>query len=189
MAHYNPPQGIFTKTPVHSIDDLKGLSIRVYSGVLLSSFKLLGARPQLIPWGDTPAALLQGVVDGAITSPSSGIDAGFADTVKYMTVMPLSNRVSWIMNKDVWQSLPSGIQDILHEECDASAKRIQASWDQQEAGVGELVEKAGMTYIPPSKEFQANVTKLLRPVWDEWAASTAYGPEALERALKALGRD
>ena len=189
MAHYNPPQGIFTKMPVRSVADLKDVNIRVYSGVLLSSFELLGARPQLIPWGDTPAALLQGVVDGAITSPSSGIDAGFGDTVDYMTVMPLSNRVSWVMNKDVWESLPTDIQDILHEEADATAERIQANWNAEEAGVAELVESAGMTFVPPSEEFQANVTELLRPVWDEWAASTAYGPEAVELALEALGRN
>ena len=46
-----------------------------------------------------------------------------------------------------------------------------------------------MTFVPPSEEFQAAVTELLRPVWDEWAASTTYGPEALELALKALGRN
>jgi TRAP-type transport system periplasmic protein len=189
MVHFNPPQGIFTKTPVHSVDDLRGVSIRVYSGVLLRSFELLGARPQLIPWGDTPAALLQGVVDGAITSPSSGIDVGFGDMVSYMTVMPLSNRISWIMNKDVWESLPPETQDILREESDAAAERIQAGWNQEEAGVAQLVEGAGMTFIPPSEEFQAEVTELLRPVWEEWAASSAYGPEALELALKALGRN
>jgi TRAP-type C4-dicarboxylate transport system substrate-binding protein len=189
MAHYNPPQGIFTKEPVHTVDDLRDVSIRVYSGVLLSSFELLGARPQLIPWGDAPAALLQGVVDGAITSPSSGIQVGFGDTTKYMTVMPLSNRVSWIMNKDVWESLSPEIQQILREEADATAERIQANWNAEESGVGQLVADAGMTYVPPSEEFQAQVTELLRPVWDEWAASTKYGPEALQRALAALGRN
>lgn len=189
MAHYNPPQGIFTKEPIRTADDLHDVSIRVYSGVLLSSFELLGARPQLIPWGDAPAALLQGVVDGAITSPSSGIQVGFADTTKYMTVMPLSNRVSWIMNKDVWESLSPEIQQILREEADATAERIQANWNREEAGVGQLVENAGMTFVPPSAEFQAEVTELLRPVWDEWAASTKYGPEALERTLEALGRN
>jgi len=189
MAHYNPPQGIFTKTPVRTIEDLRGVSIRVYSGVLLSSFELLGARPQLIPWGDTPAALLQGVVDGAITSPSSGIDVGFGDTTKYMTVMPLSNRISWVMDKDVWESLAPEVQNILREEAKATGERIQAHWNREEAGVGQLVENAGMTFVPPSEEFQAAVTELLRPVWDEWAASTDYGPEALELALKALGRD
>jgi TRAP-type C4-dicarboxylate transport system substrate-binding protein len=189
MVHYNPPQGIFTKQPVHTVDDLKDVSIRVYSGVLLDSFQLLGARPQLIPWGDAPAALLQGVVDGAITSPSSGISVGFGDTTKYMTVMPLSNRISWIMNKDVWESLDPEIQQILREEADATGKAIQANWDKEEAGVGQLVEGAGMTYVPPSEEFQAQVTELLRPVWDQWAASTKYGPQALEQALTALGRN
>jgi TRAP-type C4-dicarboxylate transport system substrate-binding protein len=189
MVHYNPPQGIFTKEPVNTVEDLQDVSIRVYSGVLLSSFELLGARPQLIPWGDAPAALLQGVVDGAITSPSSGISVGFGDTTKYMTVMPLSNRISWIMNKDVWESLDPEVQQILREEADATGKRIQANWDQEEAGVGELVEGAGMTFVAPSEEFQAQVTELLRPVWDEWAASTDYGPQALEQALEALGRN
>ena len=188
MAFFNPPQGIFTKKPVHSIEDLQGVGIRVYSRVLLRSFELLGARPQIIPWGDAPAALLQGVVDGAITSPSSGIKVGFGDTTKYMTVMPLANRVSWIMNKDAWDSLPADLRQILTEEAKATGDRIQANWDAEEVGVAQLVADAGMTFVPPSAEFQAAVTELLRPVWDEWAASTQYGPEALELALKTLGR-
>ena len=189
MVFFNPPQGIFTKKPVHTIEDLQGVSIRVYSGVLLRSFQLLGARPQLIPWGDAPAALLQGVVDGAITSPSSGIKVGFGDTTKYMTTMPLANRVSWLANKDAWESLPPDLQTILREEAKAAGDSIQANWDAEEIGVAQLVADAGMTFVPPSEEFQAAVTKLLRPVWDEWAASTKYGPEALELALKALGRN
>jgi TRAP-type C4-dicarboxylate transport system substrate-binding protein len=188
MAHYMPGQGVFTKKPVRTIADLKGVGIRVYSGVLLSSFKLLGARPQLSPWGDAPAALLQGVVDGAITSPSSGIKVGFGDTTKYMTTMPLSNRVSWIMNKKVWNSLPAEIQKLLQDEGNASAARMQEKWNAEEAGVAKMVQDAGMTFVPPSEEFKAAVTKLLRPVWDEWAAKTKYGPEAIKLALKALGR-
>jgi TRAP-type C4-dicarboxylate transport system substrate-binding protein len=188
MVHYNPPQGLFTKTPVHTIEDLEGVSIRVTSGVLLDSLQSLGARPQIIPWGDTPAALLQGIVDGAITSPSSGIDVGFADTTKYMTVMPVSNRISWIMNKDVWESLSPEIQSILREEAEATGERIQAHWNQEQEGVKDLVEGAGITFIPRSEEFQTSVTERLRPVWDEWAAGSKYGPEALERALEALGR-
>ncbi|MDA0674931.1 MAG: TRAP transporter substrate-binding protein DctP [Proteobacteria bacterium] len=188
LAHFNPPQGIFTKQPVKTVADLKDLRIRVYSGVLQRSFELLGARPQLIPWGDTPAALLQGVVQGAITSPSSGISAGFADTTKYMTTMPLSNRISWIMNKKTWASLSPDNQKILREEFDQTAKAIQANWNSEESGVADLVSKAKMTYVAPSKEFQAAVTKLLRPVWEEWAAKTKYGPEALKLSLAALGR-
>ena len=189
MAHYMPGQGVFSKKPVRSVDDLKGVGIRVYSAVLLRSFQLLGARPQIIPWGDAPAALLQGVVDGAITSPSSGIKVGFGDTTKYMTVMPLSNRVSWIMNKDVWNSLTPEIQKILQEECKATGDRMQVTWNAEEAGVAKMVEDAGMTFVPPSEAFKAEVTKLLRPVWDEWAAKTKYGPEALKLALEALGRN
>ena len=188
MAHYMPGQGVFTKKAVHTVADLKGVGIRVYSGVLLSSFKLLGARPQLIPWGDAPAALLQGVVDGAITSPSSGIKVGFGDTTKFMTTMPLSNRVSWIMNKDVWNSLTPEIQKALQEEGDASAARMQVKWNAEEAGVAKMVKDAGMTFVAPSESFKAEVTKLLRPVWDEWAAKTKYGPEAIKLSLKALGR-
>jgi len=188
MVFFNPPPGIFSKKAVRTIEDMKGLKIRVHSGVLLRSFQLLGARPQLIPWGDTPAALLQGVVEAAITSPSSGTAAGFGDTTKFMTIMPLANRISWIMNKKVWASLPPDIQKILTEECKAAGDRIEANWEKEEINVADLVGKAGITFVPPSKEFQDSVTKLLRPVWDEWAKQTKYGPEALKRSLAALGR-
>jgi TRAP-type transport system periplasmic protein len=188
MAFFNPPQGIFSKKAVRTIEDMKGLKIRVNSGVLQRSFTLLGARPQLIPWGDTPAALLQGVVEAAITSPSSGTAAGFGDTTKFMTIMPLANRISWIMNKKTWASLPPDIQKVLTEETKATGDRIEANWEKEETSVADLVSKAGITFVPPSKEFQDSVTKLLRPVWDEWAKQTKYGPEALKRSLAALGR-
>ena len=189
VSFVSPPSGIFTKKAVRTIDDLRGVKIRVYSGVLVRSFQLLGAQPQLIPWGDTPAALLQGVVDAVITAPSSGISVGFGDTTKYLTTMPLSNRVSWIMNKGVWESLSPEIQKILREEAHAAGERIQAHWNEEEGGVAKLVTDAKMTFVPPSKEYQAAVTKLLRPVWDEWAKTTKYGPEALKLALEALGRN
>lgn len=188
MVHYMAPQGLFTQEAVRSVDDLSGMKIRVYSGVMLDSFNRLGAVPQLIPWGDTPAALLQELVDGAVTTPSSGINVGFGDTQNYMTVMPIGNRASWIMNKDVWESLSPEIQQIIREEAEVSGKRIQESWNAEEIAVAQEVEAAGMTFIPPSEEFKAEVAELLRPVWDEWAAQTEYGPEALERALEALGR-
>jgi TRAP-type C4-dicarboxylate transport system substrate-binding protein len=189
LVHYLPPQAIFSKGPVRTIDDLRGLKLRVSSSTLLSAFKLVGSQPQLIPWGDVPAALLQGVVEGAVTSPSSGIGVGFADTTKYMTTMPLSDRISWIMNKDAWNKLPPAIQKVLREESKAAGDRIQANWNREEATVGKLVHDAGMTFVQPSKEFQAGIAKLLRPVWDEWAAKTKYGPNALKRALTELGRN
>ena len=105
------------------------------------------------------------MVDGAITSPSSGIKVGFGDTTKYMTVMPLANRVSWLVNKEAWDSLPADLQQILTEEAKATGDAIQANWDAEEVGVAQLVADAGMTFVPPSEEFQAAVTKLLRPVW------------------------
>jgi TRAP-type C4-dicarboxylate transport system substrate-binding protein len=93
------------------------------------------------------------------------------------------------MNKDAWALLTPEIQKVLREEANATAERIQVKWNAEEAGVAQMVEEAGMTFIPPSEEFKAAVTKLLRPVWDEWAAKTKYGPEALKRALEALGRN
>lgn len=189
LDFYNPAQGIFSKKPIRTIADLKGLKIRVYSSVLQHAFTLLGSRPQLIPWGDTPAALLQGVVNAAITSPSSGISAGFGDTTKYMTTMPLTNRISWIVNKKAWASLPPDIKKVLLEEAAKYGNRIDAKWVAEGKGVAKLTAKAGITFIPPSKKFQASVTKLLHPIWNEWAKKTKYGPQALKLSLAALGRN
>ncbi|MEZ5889122.1 MAG: TRAP transporter substrate-binding protein [Xanthobacteraceae bacterium] len=105
---------ITTNKQVKTLDDLKGMKIRVTGGPPTEQIKALGAVPTLIPMPDAYQSLDKGVVDG-MGAPWEAIH-GFRlyEVVKYYTIMPLSAvYFSMSMNKKKWDSLPKDIQEAI----------------------------------------------------------------------------
>ena len=80
-----PPQGIYTKKPLNSIADLKGVKFRTYSPDTSEFAKLLGAIPTTVQVPEIPQAFLTGLVDAMITSGATGVDTQAWDYLKYYT--------------------------------------------------------------------------------------------------------
>ena len=67
------------KTP----DDMHGLKMRVPSSKLLQQFyRLTGANPTVVAWGETPSALKQGVADALDPSVGALYTFGFIDILE-----------------------------------------------------------------------------------------------------------
>jgi len=63
---YRTPRVMFAKKPIYSIDDLKGLKMRVPDiRMYLLVWEALGTKPSRVAWGEIYLALKQGVVDAA----------------------------------------------------------------------------------------------------------------------------
>lgn len=59
-------RSFYTREPIHSLDDLKGLTIRVQESALMTRMvELLGARYVQIPYNDVYSALQTAKIDGA----------------------------------------------------------------------------------------------------------------------------
>ena len=59
-------RSLITKKPITSLDDLKGVKIRLQNNPIgLDTFKALGANPIVLPVGDVFASLQTGVIDAA----------------------------------------------------------------------------------------------------------------------------
>lgn len=59
-------RSLITKKPVTTLDDLKGVKIRLQNNPIgLDTFKALGANPIVLPVGDVFASLQTGVIDAA----------------------------------------------------------------------------------------------------------------------------
>jgi TRAP-type C4-dicarboxylate transport system substrate-binding protein len=78
-----PPQGIYTKKPVNSAADLKGMKWRVYSPTTARIGELIGAQPVTVQEAELSQALATGVVDGLITSSATGADNKLFENLKY----------------------------------------------------------------------------------------------------------
>jgi len=68
--------------PVRTPADMQGMKMRVPPSQLLQQFyRLAGANPTVVPWGETPTALKQGVADGLDPSISALAVFGFQDII------------------------------------------------------------------------------------------------------------
>ena len=110
-----PMAGILTSSrPVHSLDDLKGLRIRVPTE-MLRMMRGLGADPVSSPMGDVYSALAKGVIDGVVAPLNTLKALHFAEVAKYYTLLevPRGAYPSRAMGLERWNSLSDSQRDIL----------------------------------------------------------------------------
>ncbi|HZV94049.1 MAG TPA: TRAP transporter substrate-binding protein [Caldimonas sp.] len=144
-------RSIYTKKPVRSMADLKGMKIRMIGNPLfVDTMNAMGGNGISMGYGEVFSALQTGVIDGAENNPPSYFTANhFAAGAKYYT---LTNHLIipeiFVMSKVTWDKL--GPEDkVLVRKLSREAQFEQRKlWD---ASVGEYVAKlkaAGVEFIP-----------------------------------------
>ncbi len=107
----NPYFLLTSKKQVKTLEDLKGMKIRVTGGPPTEQMKALGAIPTPIPMPDIYQALDKGVVDG-MGAPWEAVQ-GFRlyEVAKYYTMVPLATvYFSICANKQKWESMPQDVR-------------------------------------------------------------------------------
>lgn len=117
------PQVLFCAPEIAGLADLKGLKVRVGDQSAANFVNGLGAAGVPMPFGEVQQSLSRGVVDCAITGPSSANSAGWPEATK--TVLPLALQLAmngYAINLDSWNAMTPEQQQAL------------------EAGIGGLVD-------------------------------------------------
>ena len=100
-----------TKKPVRTMEDLKGMKIRIFNAIGVEFMKHMGATPVMMRMGDVYMALQKGTLDGTIAQGEAILGFRFYETIKYYTkpgVMAAPHFL--IMNIGVWNSMPPDVQ-------------------------------------------------------------------------------
>lgn len=163
---------VLTRTkPVKSIEDLKGLKIRVPEAeTFLRTFRLLGASPVGVPWGETYLAMQNGVVDGLEGVPDVILNHKMFEVGKYVAKTGhIMATLQLLVSEKIYQSLRPDVRKVIDETGLEvwRAQRAAAQADNEKAEA-ELVKKGLAFAAVDLKPFQAAV----RPFWDEWAKKT-----------------
>ena len=77
-----PPQGIYSKKPISSVSDLRGIKWRAYSPATAKIAELIGAQPVTIQAAELSQALATGVVESYMSSGSTGYDSKTYEHIK-----------------------------------------------------------------------------------------------------------
>jgi len=180
-----PGQGIYTKVPLKSVDDLKGQKIRTYSPVTARLFELLGASPTVIQASEIPQAFATGTISGMITSSVTGSDSKAWEFVKnYYNTSAMHPKNVVAINERTYQRLPTAQQQALGRAAATAEKRGWGLSREREASANKQLADNGVTVHKPDAAMMAAYGKVGEAMLGDWLKSTGADGEAIVKAYR-----
>ena len=176
--NYYSSNYFFTKGPLNTLSDFKGVKTRTHSNVLsdlIGENGGLGANPQTMAFADVYPALERGVLDGAVTCGSCAVGQKWFEVTDYLTgPLPGTFAQTFVtFNGKEWNSLPADFQKIILEEgVKHSGRAKAAALNADVEAEGQLID-LGMEH--------ANFTPDMMSIIKE-AAQKSVIPKWAERA-------
>src|SRR5271163_1235458 len=160
-----------TKRPIRSIDDLKGLKMRVMGNpMFVDMMNSLGGNGVAMGYDQVFTALQTGVVDGAENNEPSFVFDNHYQVAKFLTLDEhLIVPEILVMSKKTWDALSPADQALVKKFGREAQFEERALWAVYEKAALDKARAAGITIteIADKKPFQDAV----KPVWDK------YGPK------------
>jgi TRAP-type C4-dicarboxylate transport system substrate-binding protein len=171
-----PPQGIYSKKPLNSAADLKGIKWRAYSPATSRIAELVGAQPVTVQAAELSQAFATGVVEATMTSGASGVDSKLYENLKYYyDTQAWLPKNAVIVNKAAFDALDKPTQAVvLKAAADAEARGLAASKRVNVESI-EKLKANGMSIIVPSAQLKADMKKVGDTMLKEWLDKS--GPE------------
>lgn len=168
LAFYDSgARSFYTKKPVQSLADLKGLKIRVQqSDVWVDMVKLLGANPTPIDYGEVYTGLKTGLIDGAENNWPSYQTTHHYEAAQYYVLDEHSMAPEVVvMSKKLYDSLSADEQTDIRKAAKDSVPYMRKLWSDLETKSQDIVTKAGVHVVQVDKApFQA----AMKPLYDKY---------------------
>ena len=106
-----PAAGIYSKRPVASIADMRGIKWRAYSPATTRMGELMQAQPVTVQPAELSQALTTGVVEAFMTSTQTGVDSRVYEQVTYFYDLQASlSKNAVFVNAKAFQALDAAQQ-------------------------------------------------------------------------------
>ena len=182
LAYYDSgTRSIYSKRPVKSIADTKGMKIRVQqSDLWVAVTAAMGANPTPMPFGEVMTALKTGIVDAAENNyPSYGSGSRHFEAAKYYNKTEHSMAPEVLLfSKMNWDKLSKAEQDQIRTAAKDSVPFNRQSWAAYEKKEYDLVKAAGTEFVEVDKK---SFQDAMVPVYEKFANT----PD-LKRLVKAV---
>jgi TRAP-type transport system periplasmic protein len=177
-------RSVFGSRPVRTVDDLKGMKIRVLQGPgFIKTYEALGAQPTPMAYSEVFVALQNRVVDGAEASPEQVMQDKFVEVTKYFNLTKTHNMPSLVlMSKARFNALTKEQQDLVRRAAQDAAKASLAAYRRtyQEGLAG--LEKAKVEIVRPDL---GAFKEVAQATWPGLLASVPNGDALLKEVQEA----
>jgi len=180
-----PPQGLYVKNEITSVDDLKGQKFRAYNPATTRIAELAGAAPTKIEAAEVAQAFGTGIVTAMMTSAATGVDTKAWDFVKvyYDTQAWLPRNMVFVSN-EVWKGLDANTQKAVTEAAAKAEQRGWAEWEKKTAELNKTLADNGMKVLPPSDKIKEGFAAIGKTMTEEWTKAAGSDGEAIIAAFK-----
>ncbi|MFS0823139.1 C4-dicarboxylate TRAP transporter substrate-binding protein [Bacillus sp. 1P02SD] len=161
---------VFTKEPIKSSADLKGLRMVALGdhGILAQE---LGAVPVSIPSTETFEALQRGTVDGVFFNLTTATTYNYEEVAGHVYKLPIGGVALLIgIGKDKFDSLPKDLQEIIKEVGKNQADEFHRIYQTEGDKVAlEKIEAANGTVTEATPEDIKELKEIAKNViWKKW---------------------
>ena len=176
--------------------DLDGVKFRVPGSAMLQQYyRLVGANPTPVAWGETPSAIKQGVADALDPSVGALYVFGFKDILSHVTfTQAVPDSQVYSMNLEWFNGLPGDVQEGIEFAGELTAHQNLAKVPSARSYAMAELAKAGVQFHSLSDdqlaEWQA-AGGYQRPEWEEFKLELAGSMDVfakLEEAAGTMGR-
>lgn len=181
-----PPQGIYSKKPLNSMVDMKGLKWRAYSPATAKIGELVGAQPVTVQAAEVSQALATGVMDSYMSSGATGFDTKTYEHVKnFYDTQAWLPKNAIIVNQKAFDGLDKTTQAaVLKAAAEAELRGWKLSQEKTAWYLDQLKQK-GMNVQPPSAQLAADMRKVGEQMLADWLAKAGdTGRKAVEAYRK-----
>lgn len=147
-------RNLYTKEPVRSLEDLKGMKIRVIGNpMFIETFNALGASGIAMDTGEIFSALQSGVIDGAENNPPTMLEHNHFRNAKYYSLtghLILPEPI--VISKTTWNKLSAEQQDLVKKFAKEAQFEERKLWDEKSAASEAKLQEAGVEFIEIDKK-------------------------------------
>ncbi len=178
-----------SKRPVKTLEDLKGLKIRVPKNeIMIASYQAWGINPTPMAWSETFTALQQRVVDGQDNPYITVSSMKFNEVQKYITnIRYVFSLEPIIIGEGTFKKQTPAVQKAILE---AGKEASQYSYDyllKTEDKIRKELTAKGMEITDAANGEKEWIAKATTAVWPKFYDSIG-GKAKLDRVQKLLGR-
>lgn len=176
--------------PIKTPADLKGIKFRVPASEILQQFyRLAGANPTPVAWGETPSAIQQGVADALDPAVVALYSNGFKDIISWVTLnKSVPDSQVYSCNAEWFGKLPAKVQSGIEFASDITFRQNIAQVPASRAfAMAEMAAAGVQFYVPTDAEMKQWVDTCgqQRPEWNDTKIKLAGSLENFERLREA----
>lgn len=174
-----------SRGPINNLESIRNLKVRVpYQQMYISLFRLWGADPSTMNFGDLLVALREGTMEGQENPLHVILSSGVYELQPYLTLWEYSfDPIIFCLSKRVWDRLTPEQQTLIRDAAkEAAAYQRKIVVENEKKHLEDLQSKGIKITVPPPAAID-EFRKASQPIYADYAP--IIGEDRLKRFLDA----